>query len=236
MAAPAPDVRRRVLDAALPCFLDDGLERTTVAAIRARAGVSNGALFHHFASKEAIADALFVEAMASFQEGLWALLGQKPRTLRAAVRGAITHQLTWIEEHPDLARFLYLRGQVSWDAPAGAEVARLNRDLAAALRAWMAPLIESGAARPLSTLLITAIVTAPGHAVAQRWLAGQLEDGATPLRYADDLIDAAVAGLSGTPSRARRAAPVPASSRVVVELLDADGTVLSRGETTTPLS
>jgi hypothetical protein len=99
----------------------------------------------------------------------------------------------------------------------------------------MTPLIESGAARPLPTLLITAIVTAPGHAVAQRWLAGQLEDGATLLRYADGLIDAAVAGLSGTPTRARRA-PAAASTRVVVELLDADGAVLSRGETTTPLS
>ena len=64
------DTRRRVLDVALECFLADGYEQTTIARIRKLSGTSNGALFHHFASKEAIADALYVEAIASFQAGL----------------------------------------------------------------------------------------------------------------------------------------------------------------------
>ena len=41
----------------------------TVARIREHSQVSNGALFHHFRSKEAIADSLYVEAMASNQVG-----------------------------------------------------------------------------------------------------------------------------------------------------------------------
>src|SRR5689334_4062314 len=98
------------MDAALACFLHDGYERTTIATILERSGVSNGALFHHFPSKDAIADAIYLDAIASFQEGLWALIDRRPRSLRAAVRGAIAHQLTWTEEHPDLARFVYVRG------------------------------------------------------------------------------------------------------------------------------
>jgi AcrR family transcriptional regulator len=67
----ATDTRRRILEAALACFLEDGYEQTTIARIRERSDTSNGALFHHFPSKEAIAEALYVEAIASFQEGLW---------------------------------------------------------------------------------------------------------------------------------------------------------------------
>src|ERR1700747_435760 len=107
-----PDTRPRILDAALACFLEAGYEQTTIARIRERSGVSNGTLFHRFPTKEAIADALYVESMASFQEGLWQLLARRPRSLRAAVRGTISHQLRWTEEQQDRARFLYTRGHL----------------------------------------------------------------------------------------------------------------------------
>jgi AcrR family transcriptional regulator len=74
-----PDTRSRILDAALACFLEAGYEQTTVARIRERSGVSNGTLFHRFPTKEAIADALYLESMASFQDGLARLLASRPR-------------------------------------------------------------------------------------------------------------------------------------------------------------
>ena len=152
------DTRRRIMDAALECFLEEGFGQSTVARIRARSGASNGALFHHFRSKEAIADALYVEAIASFQEGLWELVRTPPRSLRSAVHGTIAHQLGWIEAHPQLARFVYMRGHLDWDSPAGGEVASLNRELASAFRDWLAPFVEAGEVRPTS-MLITAIVS-----------------------------------------------------------------------------
>ena len=206
------DTRATIMDAALACFVESGYEQTTIARIRERSGVSNGALFHHFHAKEAIADALFVEAIASFQEGLWELLRRRPRSLRAAVRGTISHQLRWIEEHEARARFLYMRGHLDWDSPAGAELVELNRSLAGAYRDWMAPLVEAGAIRPMSMLMLTAIVTGPAHAIARRWLAGHLS---LPLRaHIPELADAASAALSGTPSRSRRK-PSRESSRAV---------------------
>jgi AcrR family transcriptional regulator len=69
MTAPSTDTRTRILKAALACFTADGYEQTTTARIRERSGVSNGTLFHHFPTKEAIADALYVQAMSSYQEG-----------------------------------------------------------------------------------------------------------------------------------------------------------------------
>ncbi len=203
------DTRRRVLDSALRRFLEDGYEQTTVARIREDSGISNGALFHHFPSKEAIADALYLEAMASFQEGLWGLIRSRPRSLRAAVGGTIGHQLAWVEQHAQLARFVYMRGHLDWDSPANVELTTLNRDLGSAFIEWMKPLVESGEIRPASMLVITAIVNGPAHAIARRWLAGHVDS--MPSTFAEELTDGACAALRGTRVRARRGQPAPAS-------------------------
>ena len=231
---PALDTRSRILDAALACFIESGYEQTTITRVCERSGTSNGALFHHFASKEAIADALYVDAIMSFQQGLWDVLRRRPRSLRAAVSGSIAHQLQWIEENEDRARFLYTRGHLDWDTPAGAQLVELNRNLAQAYRDWMAPLIDSGQIRPMSMLMLNAIVTGPVHAIARRWLASQL---GSPLHaYLDELIDAACAALSGTPASSRRRPRSPARhGRIRLELLTDDGSVIADGEATAEL-
>jgi AcrR family transcriptional regulator len=221
----ASATRQRILDAALVCFLDDGYEQATIAGIRERSGVSNGALFHHFSSKEAVADALYVQAIASFHSGLWEMLRRRPRSLRAAVRGTIAHQLSWVELNRDLARFVYSRGHLDWESQGAAEVSALNAELSAAFRVWMAGLVERGELRVRSMLLISAIVNGPAHALARRWLAGHLEK--PPTAYLEPLADAAWAGLSGEPGSAP-ARPSTVRSRITVELLDDDGSVTAR--------
>lgn len=243
-AAPAR-VRKRILVAALRCFLDRGYEQTTIAQIRIDSGVSNGALFHHFPTKEAIADALYVEGIASFQEGVREIVRQPPpSSLLAAVRAVIGHQLAWTEQHTDLARFIYQRGHPDFDSLGGAAVGALNRSLAAEVRQWMAPLAERGLIRPVPMLVVTAIVNGPAHAIARRWLAGQVHEPLTS--YADVLASAACAALSadgapGEAASALRSRPEPVSppagaGRITVELLDADGLVTGRGEATIRLA
>ena len=232
--AGAPDTRSRILDAALACFIERGYEQTTIARIRERSGASNGALFHHFASKEAIAGALHVEAIVSFQQGLWEVLRRKPRSLRAAVRGSIFHQLQWIEENEDRARFLYMRGHLDWDSPAGAELVELNRNLAQAYRDWMAPLLDSGEIRLMSMLMMAAIVTGPVHAIARRSLTGQL--GSPLSAYRDELVDAACAALSRTPAGSRsRPHSLARHGRIRLELVGDDGIVIAEGQATAEL-
>lgn len=233
------DTRRRILDVALACFLADGYEQTTIATIRNRSGTSNGALFHHFPSKEAIAGALHVEAIASFQQGLWDLVSRKPESLQAAVRAVLAHQLTWTERNADLARFIYARGHLDWDTPAGAELAARNRDLAAAFRQWLAPLVASGEIPPRPMLLTTAIVSGPAHSIAQRWLAGHLDRPLTS--FLDELTAAACAGLSGaavsgTAGQSAPARPAAATARVTFDVLADDGTVLAHSQATAPLT
>jgi AcrR family transcriptional regulator len=225
----AVDTRQNILDAALESFLHEGYEQTTIARILEQSGASNGALFHHFASKEAIAEALYVQGIASFQAGLWEMLRRRPRSLRAAVRGTIAHQLSWVELNGDLARFVYMRGHLDWDSQGAAEVSLLNAKLGDAFRAWMAPLIDRGEIRVTSMLLISAIVNGPAHAIARRWLAGQLEN--PPTSYAEALADAAWAALRGTPIQAPLSErPAPVRGRITIELLDDDGSVTARAQ------
>jgi AcrR family transcriptional regulator len=226
--------RQRIMDTALECFLARGYEQTTIARIREGSGVSNGALFHHFPSKESIAEALYVEALSSFQDGLWQLLRRRPRSLRAAVRDTISHHLRWIEEHPDRARFVYAHGHLDWESPGAAAVESLNRELASAFKRWLEPLVDAGEVRPISMLLITAIVSGPAHAIARRWLAGQLAQA--PSEFVDELALAAWAGLRGAPA-ARTITPRHRSAygRVTLELLSAEGNVLAHGRATAEL-
>jgi len=50
--------REKILDASLALILDHGFGATTVDAVVARAGITKGAFFHHFASKAELARAL----------------------------------------------------------------------------------------------------------------------------------------------------------------------------------
>lgn len=50
--ATAPDLRSRVLDAAVELFAQQGYEGTSVAQVVTAAGVAKGGFYHHFASKQ----------------------------------------------------------------------------------------------------------------------------------------------------------------------------------------
>ena len=59
--APAEVRRRQILDAALSCFAERGYHSTRMDDVVAACGLSKGALYHHYRSKEEIS-VWFVEA------------------------------------------------------------------------------------------------------------------------------------------------------------------------------
>lgn len=64
------ETRPRILDAAVECFASQGYDATGVADICRRAGVTKGAFYHHFVSKQA----LFLELLGRWLAGLDAQL------------------------------------------------------------------------------------------------------------------------------------------------------------------
>ena len=66
-AVPPPDARTRILDAAEAIVQSRGVAGLTLEAAARDAGVSKGGLLYHFASKEALLDAL-LRRLAGFME------------------------------------------------------------------------------------------------------------------------------------------------------------------------
>ncbi|HSV65002.1 MAG TPA: TetR/AcrR family transcriptional regulator [Mycobacteriales bacterium] len=58
------DTRAKILDIARDLFVSQGYVGTSIADIASRLGATKGALYYHFASKEAVLDALVAEPAA----------------------------------------------------------------------------------------------------------------------------------------------------------------------------
>jgi len=68
-------VRRALLEAAVALAEEQGLAGVTVQAVAERAGVTKGGLFHHFANKQALIDAVFDFMLEQMDEALDRLIG-----------------------------------------------------------------------------------------------------------------------------------------------------------------
>lgn len=57
-----PDaVRRALLDAAIQIAIEQGVQGVTIQAVATAAGVTKGGLFHHFASKQALIEGVYLD-------------------------------------------------------------------------------------------------------------------------------------------------------------------------------
>src|SRR6202165_344407 len=72
--------RQAILEAALACFASKGFTETTMEDIRKLSGASTGSIYHHFANKEMLARALYLEGRSSLNAALSASL--TPNSLR----------------------------------------------------------------------------------------------------------------------------------------------------------
>jgi AcrR family transcriptional regulator len=67
------ETKAHILDAALGCFSERGYDATGVAEICQRAGVSKGAFYYHFASKQAVFVALLEQWLVALDREMAAL-------------------------------------------------------------------------------------------------------------------------------------------------------------------
>jgi len=154
---PAAQRREQILAAALACFARQGYFETRMDDIVRESGLSKGALYHHFASKEEVFMGLFEQ----FEHAIWAGW-QATDTLPAAAaierKGAIVLEQVlgipgligaWIEflRHPQSrARFAAIyarsRGELATTIRAGIAAGELRRCDVTALAAAVTAIIE----------------------------------------------------------------------------------------------
>jgi AcrR family transcriptional regulator len=170
------------LRAALARFDEDGALGATLEDIRSEAGVSVGALYHHFPDKTGLAAALYAELIGEFQGGFL-------RELRAhasaedGVKGGVSFYLRWASSNRAAAAFLL------GECPEDATLTERNRRFFAEAMAWWQTHVHYGALRSLPFDLINALWLGPAHEYTRHWVAGRGKR--VPASVAEMLADAA---------------------------------------------
>ena len=115
-------VRQRLIDATARVVMRDGHEGTTTRAILAEAGLSAGALYTYFASKEELFEALAERALQEslVLYGAQAAVDESPAELLRRFANELLSQ-------PDLPALAWFRGRMSADPDVQAAAARFNR-------------------------------------------------------------------------------------------------------------
>jgi AcrR family transcriptional regulator len=85
--------RAALVDAALFAFAREGIERATLAGIAEAAGVTRGAVYHHFADKDALLGAVLAETWDVVATPIWAALDTPGTPLAARLEG---FALAWL--------------------------------------------------------------------------------------------------------------------------------------------
>ncbi len=124
------ETRRQILDTALQLFRQRGFEATTVRDIASGAGLSLGAAYYYFPSKEAIVAAYYdyvqQEHLSRSREAF-----ARTNDLRARLRAALHTKIDIMEHDRSLLRALFRYGgdpthPLSWFGPATNEQRRLS--------------------------------------------------------------------------------------------------------------
>ena len=131
--AASEETRRQILDTALTLFRERGFEETTIRDIASRAGLSLGAAYYYFKSKEAIVGAYYdythhehlVRARQAFAAG---------GGLRERLRAALHAKIDIVQEDRRLLRALFRFGgypehPLSWFGPGTREQRQLSVDV-----------------------------------------------------------------------------------------------------------
>lgn len=100
-------LKRQILLDALACFLEYGLDATSIEMIRDKSESSVGAIYHHFKNKEGVIAALVFAALDD-QASLRDQYLERTRSLRDVLNALIYSYVDWVSDQPHFAKFLML--------------------------------------------------------------------------------------------------------------------------------
>jgi len=128
--ASSEETRSLVLDTALALFRERGFEETTIRDIAGRAGLSLGAAYYYFKSKEAIVAAYYEFVQQEHHNRLRDVFAREGN-LRERLRAAFHTKIDIVRDDRRLVRALFRYGgypdhPLSWFGPATREQRRLS--------------------------------------------------------------------------------------------------------------
>jgi AcrR family transcriptional regulator len=150
--------------------------------------VSNGSLYHHFPRRADLAARLFNEGMRDCQQViLQAVTVDEP--VERVVRGVVTELLCWVEEHADVARWIFSDLPDEVLLAAEPELSQTSRGYAVVVGDWLARQSRHGAVIEGSFAVRHALWLGPAQEFARHWLRGRSRQ--RPTEAATDLAEGA---------------------------------------------
>ncbi|MFU8814502.1 MAG: TetR/AcrR family transcriptional regulator [Pseudomonadales bacterium] len=177
--------RASVLRAALDCFTRNGIDATTIGDIQKSASCSVGSLYHHFGSKEGIAEELFIEGIGRFNQGMVRRL-RRADGAEESVKAVVRFYCDWSTRNRALASYLHSR-DIDFSADARERLKQVYRSYIGEVFGWFAPFVASGEMRALPADAYVPLISGPIQEYVRRWLSGHYErpPGAMKELFAD---------------------------------------------------
>jgi len=180
--------RKAILGAALECVVAGGWDATSLHALRQRAGVSNGSLFHHFPTRQDLRNAVLAVALQQHQQ---LLLVELVNDAEKAVMGVVRRHLRWVNDNQAIAQLLLNTAPDVLRESVSPPVIEENREFFRAVAAWLG---EHGWDGHPAIPVALALWIGPAQEYSRQRLARA--DRAASLADADDLANGAWAALS----------------------------------------
>jgi len=185
--------RARLLATARRAFASQGYAQTSMDEFTAQAGLTRGALYHHFGSKQGLLTAVIEQIEAEVGERLRAVSDAAPTPWEGLRRRCRTYLELALD--PEIRRIILQDARaVFGDVPQAAQSVGI-----AALEAALQGLIDRGTVAPLHAgamaRMLYGVVTE-----ASFWIAETDGDPAERLAQASDALDRLLGGLRATRS------------------------------------
>jgi AcrR family transcriptional regulator len=181
-------LKREILATALECFNSQGIETTTIEAIKDRCASSVGAIYHHFTNKDGIVAALFfcgLDDLGRMQENYLA----QAQTPQEGIQALVFSYLDWVTAEPELARFQFQARSVLGKSEHAAELASRNKERNKVLKAWFAPPERQAFLATCPFELLLSLVIGQSENYCRAWLGQRVKT--PPARYREALAMAA---------------------------------------------
>lgn len=181
--------RAGILAVAVSAFIEHGYDATSIAMLAGRLGLSKSAIYHHFASKEALLAAALDQALGGLEAVVVeseALGGPAEDRLAHVLRGAV-HVL--VARLPEVTLLLRVRGNTAVERDA----VRRRRDFDRAMQALVVEAQEAGAVRAdVDARIVERLLFGMVNSLVEWYRPGGPEDAA---RLADDVLAIALDGI-----------------------------------------
>jgi len=163
--------KNALLDAAIGCFVKNGVLATGIEDVRKAAGASPSSVYHLFSGMPALVRALLERTF----ERLFTHLTEhvtRAKTAEATVIALVDAHLEWVFQNRDEARVMYQAMTLELAGPEMDDVQYEKAKLLLPIVTHMSRFIEAGELPNWTPLVYDVVLLGPSHEACRRFLAG----------------------------------------------------------------